>query len=369
VHLTPDPARRRAPVQTAPDPRRAWPTRPVLPVALRRLWRDRATLQLGRAPGRALVLEGVDEHTRRTLALLDGTRDPDRLLREAASAGCPPGRAEELLTLLAEAGLLEDAGARAPATRELPRPERDRRVPDVGSLSLVSRGRAHQALERRAHARVHVAGAGRVGSAVAMALAAAGVGAVDIVDDGIARPHDVGVAGLQHVDVGRSRGEAARERLRAATPSVRCEPLPTPDLVVLAPVGVLDELAVADCQRRGVAHLVAEVREQVGVVGPLVLPGRSSCLRCLDLTRTDRDPGWPVLAAQLATPATGDACDSVLALSVAAQACQQVLALLDEVVAPATLEGTLELALPDWRWRRRSWPAHPACGCAWPATG
>jgi hypothetical protein len=30
---------------------------------------------------------------------------------------------------------------------------------------------------------------------------------------------------------------------------------------------------------------------------------------------------------------------------------------------PATLAGTLELRLPDWRIRRRSWAPHPRCDC------
>ena len=45
----------------------------------------------------------------------------------------------------------------------------------------------------------------------------------------------------------------------------------------------------------------------------------------------------------------------------------QVLAMADGTTAPAALGGTLEMALPDWRWRRRTWPPHPDCGCAGPA--
>jgi bacteriocin biosynthesis cyclodehydratase domain-containing protein len=114
----------------------------------------------------------------------------------------------------------------------------------------------------------------------------------------------------------------------------------------------------------GVAHLCAEVRDTVGVVGPLVLPGRSACLHCLELARCDRDPDWPTLSAQLSqplrTPAAGD---GVLALAVASVAAAQALAALDAGAVPETVGATLELALPDWRWRRRSWAAHPHCGC------
>ncbi len=113
-------------------------------------------------------------------------------------------------------------------------------------------------------------------------------------------------------------------------------------------------------------HLAASASEAIGVVGPLVLPGRSACLRCLDLTRAERDPAWPLILAQLAGQSGADplACDTVLATMVAAQAAAQALAFLDlGAEAAAVTNGTLELVLPDWQWRRRTWQPHPQCGC------
>jgi len=103
-------------------------------------------------------------------------------------------------------------------------------------------------------------------------------------------------------------------------------------------------------------------------VGPLVLPGRSSCSRCHDLHRADRDPGWPSVAAQLAgtaRPRGPAACDVVLATAVAAHAGLQALAYLDGDPAPPAVDGTIEVALSDGSVRRRSWTRHPACGCTW----
>jgi len=100
-------------------------------------------------------------------------------------------------------------------------------------------------------------------------------------------------------------------------------------------------------------------------VGPLVLPGRSACLRCLDLTRADRDPAWPRILAQTAgrAPET-PACDATLATAVAAQSAAQVLALIDRGEPPAAvISATLELVLPDWQWNRRSWRPHERCHC------
>ena len=50
---------------------------------------------------------------------------------------------------------------------------------------------------------------------------------------------------------------------------------------------------VTEIHRSGVPHLVATVRGQTGIVGPLVVPGVTSCLRCADLHRRDADPRWP----------------------------------------------------------------------------
>ena len=55
------------------------------------------------------MLAGIDEGVRATLALLDGTRDRDQLVLDAADVGCPAARTADLLRLLERGGLLEDA--------------------------------------------------------------------------------------------------------------------------------------------------------------------------------------------------------------------------------------------------------------------
>ncbi|MCO7222385.1 thiamine biosynthesis protein ThiF, partial [Klenkia sp. PcliD-1-E] len=159
---------------------------------------------------------------------------------------------------------------------------------------------------------------------------------------------------------------AAADAVRRAAPEVDLRPLPAaavPDLLVLTrPWSALDPVPVHGV--RG-PHLVATVRGRVGVVGPLVVPGRTACLRCAQLHRTDADAGWPGLVGQLT--GTGGGTDSgggaALGLATALTALGQVLAHLDGSAAPAALEATLELRAPDLLPRRRRWPAHPACGC------
>jgi hypothetical protein len=171
---------------------------------------------------------------------------------------------------------------------------------------------------------------------------------------------------------GLPRDRAAANAISRAAPEANTSPAPdrSPDLTILTScAGAGGE--PARLLRAHLAHLAAGIRETTGVVGPLVVPGATACLRCLELTRSERDPCWPQLAAQLAgrREQSGDPCDVVLAAAVAAQAAAQALAYLDSAVSdlppPATRNGTLELACPDWRWRRRSWSPHPSCGCSW----
>jgi hypothetical protein len=348
--------------------------RPQLKPALRRVWRDRSTLQLGLDPAHAVVISGLDPGSARLIETLDGTRDLTGVAQGALRLGLDRRQLDELLALLARAGVLEDGAgdmAELAALAGLSRDERDRLGPDVAAASLVRRGTVGDGpLARRRRSVVQVVGAGRVGAAVVTLLASAGVGAVVVDDAGITAHADVGPAALAVEDVGVRRQEAAVRAARRIAPSVRST-LPSgrrhPDLAVIASGAGVDPAIADRLLRAGVPHLVTRVRETTGVVGPLVLPGRSSCQRCYELHRSDRDPAWPGIAAQLLSGPRhrSAACDTVLATAVAAHTALQVLAFLDGDPAPPAVDGTLEIAQADGSLRRRSWAPHPLCGCQW----
>ncbi|TFV64594.1 thiamine biosynthesis protein ThiF, partial [Blastococcus sp. CT_GayMR20] len=222
----------------------------------------------------------------------------------------------------------------------------------------------------RRNAVVVVDGATRVGTPLAAVLAASGVGRVSITDAGVTGAGDAVVGGLSAADEGRPRVLAAADAVRRANPLTDLRPLPAgaaPDLVVLARPWAASDPLVAGHRRAGVPHLVATVRGETGVVGPLVVPGATSCLRCGDLHRRDADPRWPRLAAQLTAAEPPPSGATVTCVLTAAVAALQVLAFLDGTAAPAALEATLELRPPDLLPRLRWWPAHPACDCGAPS--
>ncbi|TQF73225.1 hypothetical protein FK531_06730 [Rhodococcus spelaei] len=139
--------------------------------------------------------------------------------------------------------------------------------------------------------------------------------------------------------------------------------LPSADCIVLADELVPDPRLVAELVAEGIAHLQVRLRDGRGVVGPLVLPGRTSCLRCADLTRTELDGDWPHLAAQLLGAVGHAGPDTVLATTGLALAQLDALIGGDPTRAPASLDATLELDLAVPRLVRRRWHPHPNCVC------
>lgn len=356
----------------------------MLKPALRRAWRNLQSVQFGATPAHAVVLGPVDTATGSLLALLDGTRGMDRLRGEAHALGLPDGVLERLLGRLAEAGLIADgsagrpgkAGGAIPADRAL-----DPLRADLASLSVIKRepdGALRTLAARRAQ-RVQVRGAGRVGATVAAMLSASGVGRVEVLDSGSVEPWEVSPAGLPADAVGERRAVAARRLVARSAPGGRAPRTaraqaegghePGLSLVVVTPRDGLgaylpDPVPAEDWVTTGTPHLYAGVLEATGVVGPLVLPGGTACARCVQETRTDREPGWPRMLAQWRSgaPHALPACDLGLATAVAGLAAAHALAFLDGEL-PASAGARLVCSLPLLEWRTERLGPHPLCPC------
>jgi bacteriocin biosynthesis cyclodehydratase domain-containing protein len=324
-------------MRTAPGPARPLPRTLRLPPhrSVLRLGDDARLLGLD--PASSVVVDALPA----ALAdMLDELRDPverSRLVARAVHRGADPGQAQALLDELVAAGALVDAA-----------------VPD--------RRAGH-----RAQSTVVVTGDGPLAVGIVVGLVHAGVGTVHVETGGTVLAGDVGT-GYLDADRGRDRLAATRAAVRRLRPAAGTGPPPlrlVPDLVVLADAVTPDPGRVAALHVTGTAHLPARLRDGTGVVGPLVLPGRTACLGCLELHRCARDPEWPTVAAQL-VGSRGRA-DPACAAATAALAVAQALAALDATVsdgcAPPSLEATLELDPAAAALTRRGWTPRPDCGC------
>jgi bacteriocin biosynthesis cyclodehydratase domain-containing protein len=206
----------------------------------------------------------------------------------------------------------------------------------VAAGAVVDAGQHRRVGKLCAAANVRVHGDGPIAPATVDGLAAAGVGVVY-----------------------RAGAEASRRWI--------------PDLVVLADGLVPAPEVLAALLDARTPHLAVRVRDGKGLVGPLVLPGRTSCLRCLELHRAARDECWPLLAAQL-VDRPGQASAACTAAT-AAFGVEQAIAAIDAVLGaagrtpPPAMETIFELDVGRGVLSRRHVPAHPACPCRAAAGG
>jgi hypothetical protein len=151
----------------------------------------------------------------------------------------------------------------------------------------------------------------------------------------------------------------------------RATPPDTTDLVVLSDFLVADPRVLRELHTSRLAHLPVRLRDGAGLVGPLVIPGVTSCLGCADLHRSDRDAAWPAVASQLReTVGSGDRATVLATAALALNQVDRVIRAVrrgDDVGSPPepppTLDTTLEFDVNTGAIVARRWSRHPRCWC------
>lgn len=268
-------------------------------------------------------LDGVDERMGVWLDQLDGSRKWSHQLAQASAMGIDVRTAEALLHRLFELDLLCDL-----ATAE---------QPDAGP-------------------QVTVFGSGPTADAVAELLGRASPAIP------IPRPARVGDGLAPDWAQLPPLSDALTEACRWA---VLVLDTGNPDAIE---VGFSERLT-----RAGVRHQIVGTGEVGARVGPLVLPGRTPCLRCDQLAERDWDPDWLAIGRHLALAVRAEArADPVLSWLVAAEAVRQLRAVM-AAESPrvrdsrrwSSIGGVLGVCEGGDAWTRRPLSRHRACGCWW----
>lgn len=288
-------------------------------------------IQVGVDPDAALVFRGAGFAA--LLGLLDGSRPIIAVRHAARAAGLTNAQVHGALDALASAGLLVERGTEL-YTRS--------------TRSLT----------------VRLIGAGPVGYQLARLLVASGLGTLYVYDDG---PTDLAL--YPAAGVLSSRSEALRSALSDMETMIfslshwsKPEGVRLDLTIVACDQPELDRVITDHLVRNDDAHLVVRCWGNGVSVGPLVLAGQTSCLRCADLVRSDADPHWPAVLRQLSRIRL--ASPPALLAWAASTATTQALAFLHGEL-PESAGATLELSWPAFVTRLRRWAAHPDCGCSW----
>lgn len=296
------------------------------------LQRGHDAVQIGLSPGPAVILQDMDPSIGTVISLLDGCHH----VREIHATGqLDPGLIDWTLSALDQAGLLSEGVRPRPARSEL--------------------------------ARIRLVGAGTLGKEMARHLARPDVDVLYLVDN---NPLDSSLyPGLPR---GATCAEALRRQLLAMIPAgqrvVAVNHWTKPEgaachFTIVATDAAECDRAISDSLLRDdQSHLFVRTLGEGVVVGPLVVPGQSACMRCLDLTRCEADANWPLLVAQLPRIRTTPV--PLLTHWAAAVAATQVWAFLGGH-RPESFGSTIEITPDSYATRLRRWPMHPACGCGW----
>ncbi|MEE1620348.1 ThiF family adenylyltransferase [Zafaria sp. Z1313] len=265
-------------------------------------------------------------------------------------------RRGELLAIL-EPVLVADAAYRIPGVRA------SRLAPDIAQWSAAYGLHAGPLVERRMRAVVRIHGLDRCGQTVAVLLAAAGIGSLQLCDPRPVEAGDLGAGPLRLADLGLERPRALARHLGRHWPHASLstwEPgtggtTQEADAVVAVGSPWLDEDLAAYLAATDVPHLRVACGEAGSGVGPLVVPGATPCLDCA------ADAGLPAAVPRTATCAGPT--EVSLAAAAAGLAVQQILMLVDGVQVPAAAGAVLELDLATGGVGTRAVAARPGCLC------
>lgn len=153
-----------------------------------------------------------------------------------------------------------------------------------------------------------------------------------------------------------------RHRLAPFAPLVpEGAPRPRGTVQVLVASHAVHPAAYAASLGDDVVHVPVVFTTTGITIGPRVEPGATACLACVDADRRDRDPAWPMIAAQLLTAPTPEIADHILVEAI--------------TMLAGFVSGEEDLALSGHsvtipnQSMRREWlahRAHPECGCRSP---
>lgn len=145
---------------------------------------------------------------------------------------------------------------------------------------------------------------------------------------------------------------ARTPRLDWAGPATH--PAPAGARVVLLAARRVDPRRAVDLVRHDVVHLPFVLDGSTATIGPVVAPGVTACLSCLDAGRRRDDPAWPLIAAQLLARPRPD-----VDVALAAEAARAARHLLSGPIDSVT--RSLHLRVDSLR---RAWRTHrPSADC------
>ncbi|WP_296630761.1 hypothetical protein [Rhodoluna sp.] len=332
------------------------------------LWRDPHTLQLGLGSNKVLLRKLSAAQERLVAALYQGIAD-QQLGLVSNQLGLAESESKSLIADLEE--LLLQESPKPNSKLQLSADFISSAYSEIIKSSLLHSVDGEAVLLERQHRRVQIENLEKTGLSLSLGLAAAGVGQLCTIDNQKVQSADLGPSGYPSQLAGRTRGDALHAILDASPNQTKISHETTEkqvaklDFAVLIANQALPTKRYEQLMKHSVPHLAITFDSQGAWVSPTIVPGKTACLKCLDLSKTEADEKWPALASQLAT-STKRFDDTASQLFAAGLALQKTLTQLDRVGGfELTQEETTgyRLANSTGEVSEFQWPANKACDC------
>ncbi len=325
------------------------------------LWRDSNTLQLGM--GReAITITNVRADEERLINLLFRGIPEKSLDTLSKTVGIDSPRAEQLMSRLRPALLERVELQTGPAlTDEFVQ----QAFAEIIRASFEHNRDGQTVVAKRSIRGVTLANLDRVTLALALGLAASGIGNLTCLDSTPVSIADTGSLGFDRSFLGIPKSQALAALIgRTVQPAqvTFSRTRNSDDLLIASahhPLSQADLLDLFHDQTTRVS-LVIELGIETSRVSPVLVPAISPCLDCRNIKFADKDSNWAGLASQLRSRKER-LDDSQTALLCAGLALEKALRFLDGL-APNAFESNL-LDHRSGMIFNESWGWHPDCGC------
>ncbi|CAB4336425.1 MAG: hypothetical protein F2839_03165 [Actinobacteria bacterium] len=220
---------------------------------------------------------------------------------------------------------------------------------------------------------IHIYGGGRLGTTIAVLMAASGFPHIRVIDSSKVQDSDVAPWGASRIDVGLRRDQCASLLIERAHRGAHLRQN-YPDTHVERTVAIIVPDQVADSpwfapnsidafMASGTPHMLAGVTSHDAWISHVIEPGLTPCLRCNYYMQCDVDQEWPLISQRLTTHKAIDTAPAALVLHAAINVINRLDTWFDDPSNGSC--GWTKWNLPELELGHTGWDSHPACGCSW----
>lgn len=336
------------------------------------VWHDTKTLQIGLGRKRAVLGQITPAQERLIAALYQGIAD-QHLPDFAAGLGLKESETKSVLEALDPLLETQVAANRKTNPPQISPEYVQSAFAEIIRASLNTGCDGEQVLAARGLRKVFIDDLAGAGLAMALGLAAAGVGRIYSTDKSSVQVENLGPSGYVQQLLGRPKIDAVNSLLAASPNQAEVifidenlsKAFDAMDCAILIGQQIIQPKRYARWLNRDIPHLALTFSSHRVFISPMIRAGHSACLLCLEHFKASKDSRWPVIASQLIgrKQKFDDAASAMFGAGLALQKCIATLDAWTGFQIESVNSTGYELDLETGAVIEVTWPMAAGCDC------